>query len=396
MHVKAARVIAALVRPARLLLVGLTLLAGCYPNRRAWEPRVDAHPGQHAAYVVVALGGPLYEAPDSRAPTVPLLASEAARSPWGAAFATFRVLREQNGWAEIETLGGPGDGHCAVALPELEAFRLRLYVPARAIAPVNTREVTQRFADGTSIALARGVPLEPLPGTGLFRARFGGHSAVVRVPTADVGTRYLMSETPAHTPAHHVLSGAAVASASAVLGQTGRLEGDGEDLLVYARRELSAAELLVEVRPPCARLEVRVPAHVVREHVALQIVARRHFDLHDSLPEPAVPAVPQSPEHIVPEAPGRVAPVSQAPVNEPAPGRSPFVERGAEIAWASGRSAGVVARRTQLGRELDAAGGRRCFAVGADVDVPLCFAAADLEDPSAGAAARLAPPAALP
>jgi hypothetical protein len=348
------------------------MLEACAPARRTWQPTVTPGALTASAYVVVWRGAPLHVAPDRTAPAISLLGPTPSGEPWAhAAFTPFRLVREERGWVELETLGEPASTHCAPAIAPLESFRLRFFVPREALMTVTARESSQRFSDGTSISLSRGVPLERVGGE-MWRARMGTVSAVVRLASADLGTRYLPSAPVDRSTRAVTLSADAVAAGVPILGQTGRLEGErGEPLPVYATHGRGASELLVELRPPCARVEVRVPAHVVMDDEAA-----READVSSAA------------EAEVPEAPGHAS--------------GPSVEPGAAITFRDGRAAGVVARRTNLLSELAPREARRCFRVELR-DIPegtedeaawleLCFDRRVVMDPGAGVAARLDAP----
>jgi hypothetical protein len=323
------------------------LAAGCgRPPRRAWEPP-PLEPGDApAAFAVVRAGAPLHVAPDGRASTVVLPAE---------GFVPLRVLREADDWVWLETLGAPDRSHCAPAVEALEPFRLRLYARPRDLVPVTVREVTQRFDDGTFIHLARGVPLEALPGERAFRAHLGPASTVVRLEPTAVGTRYLPSPPPEVAAAAHVLSGGALVSGVAVLGRTGRLAAHAPVELPVHARAPRGGEQLVEVRTRCARVGVRVPARAV-----------------------------QPPGVVLARVDGAPGP--------------PFVTARSPVFWANGQRAGAVVRRAPVRDEIDPVQGRRCFRhpLGRDpataAAVILCFRPHDVIDAGPAAGRRLDPP----
>lgn len=381
----------------------IAILGGCAPRRRAWHPTVDPHAYAASAlaasaYAVVWRGAPLHVAPDRSAPAISLLGPDLSREPWAhAAFTPFRLISEQAGWVELETLGAPATEHCAPGIERLEPFRLRFFVPREALMTVTTREASQRFADGTSITLSRGVPLERVGGE-MWRARMGSVSAAVRLGGADIGTRYLPSAPIDRSPRALTLSADAVAAGVPILGQTGRLEGErGEPLPVYATHGRGASELLVELRPSCARIEVRVPAHVVVETGTGPLVERRALDSDGAVPEPpgSYGGTPESIPENTPESTPENTPESNLE-------NTPVVEPGAPVFLRDGRRAGVVAHRTGLAEELAARAERRCFRV-ALREVPegtedeaawleLCFDRRDVVDPGAGIGTRLDAP----
>lgn len=331
----------------RTFLLGLAILcAGCAPSRRAWRPEeAPAGVSIPAAYAVVSSATPLSIAPRRGAPAISrAIARDAYGLPLGPpGFTALRILGEDDGWARLETLGEPAGVHCADGIEGLEAFRLRVYAPVEALMLVTQREVAQSFSDGTRAELARGVPLEPLPSPEWYRVHAGEVTTVLRIGRPDVGTRYLPSaERPAAPPVNVV-----PASAGAILGQTGRVEST-RDLPVYGA-EPRGAESLVELRPRCARLVVRVPTH------ALGTAAGA-----------------------IPEAPGGP------------PGDGVLVRAGTAVRWRDGSEAGVVTRDVRLS-EVEGTGALRCF-VPCEGCVEVCFDRRALREPGAGPSAILDAP----
>lgn len=340
-----------------LPILALGLIA-CAPSRRRWQPR-DTPADGSTAFAVVALSTPLHTAPSRRAPALRL--SDAAPRPWAPdRLAVFRLQRERGGWAELESPGPLDQTHCAGEARPLRPFALRLFAPASALVPVTSREVVQTFSDDTSIALARGVPVLPLPGTRLHRARLGSMSVVVRLGDADTNTRYLPSlPREPDGPAIGYVRPDVVSSGAAILGQTGRLTASSPHLAlpyydVFAR---GPAERIVELWPRCAILRVRVPATALDQSLdLLGTLGRREAE-----------------------------PVA-------------VVEPGAPVYWGDGREAGTTVERASLEREVDPRHDRRCFALGPrpadgeEAAVTLCFDPEDLRSPGAGLGHRLASP----
>ncbi|MCB9594184.1 MAG: hypothetical protein H6719_15740 [Sandaracinaceae bacterium] len=340
----------------RLALASLALsLAACGPQRLQWQPRETAP--EASSFAVVWAGASFHVAPDPRAPTISLAPPGAARAPWlGDTFVAVHVVRERDGWATVETLGRPGADHCVPDLPGLLPFRLRLHVSSRALTSVTVREVAQRFDDGTSIRLGRGVPLERLTQPHFYRARLGDLSTVVRLDPSEVGLRYLPSESLAQPgPMNGRLSIEALRAGVPILGQTGRVHSaDATEDAPVAIVDMRGSEALVELSSVCGALRVRVPSHVIAE-----------------APEASVDAT--------------------APA-EPAP---PLVEPGVPVFWPGGREAGVVSARVGLGHEVEAEGEQRCFGWafhgGDEPTAVLCFRASDVTDPGAAAHGLAAP-----
>jgi hypothetical protein len=338
-------------------IVSLLLLASCAPRRVQWQPSQPMAGEMPTAFAVVWAGAPFHVAPDPSSPTVPLMPAANAREPWAHdTFIAVRVIGESNGWATIETLGGRDEEHCTDARPALDSFRLRLHVPTRSLVSVTTREVTQSFDDDTSVRIGRGVPIESLGRGDLYRVRLSELSTVVRLAVRDVGTRYLPNPAPESATPTGLLAIDALRAGVPIVGTTGRVHsstGQG-DVAVYAR-EAHGSELLVELRPRCASLRVRVPAHVVSDVLGTRVASE--------------------------------------PVADGAP---PFLEPGARIFWPDGTDAGSITRRVGAGDEVEARGELRCFAralqAGAEANIVLCFRGADVVTPGQGVANNLTAP----
>lgn len=342
-------------RMSRALWVAMLLVA-CGPSRRAWEPR-ELDGSMPSAYAVVASMVPLSSAPRTGAELItPHVARDAYGLPIGPmSFTAFRILGDEEGWARLETLGEPAGAHCADGLPELAPFRLQVFVPSAALAPVTQREVSQVFTDQTSIELSRGVPLEPLPSPGWFRVHVGDLTTVVRLAQPELGTRYLPSAAPPPiAAAARVLPAAVLAAGTPILGQTGRVDSSaGRDVPIVGERA-GGSETWVELRPPCARLLVRVPTHAITS----------------------------------------AATAEADPPPPPLPGQ-PIARAGAAVRWRDGSPAGTVTRDAPLGDELESAGALRCFDLCPGegcASAVLCFDPSDLVDPRAGPAGSLDTP----
>lgn len=343
----------------RRAALALALLAvACGPQRRQWRPPDDAPQGAATSFAVVPAGADFYIAPDPRAPTVSLTSPGTARAPWlSDEVVAVRVIGERRGWVAIETLGEPGEAHCAPARPALLPLRLRLYVHARALGAVTVREVDQSFDDGTAVHLARGVPLTGAGHGRLFRAQMGDVTAVVRLDTSAVGTRYLPSAPAERDEPEGWLAADALHAGVPILGQTGRVQSSAAhaDAPVYAI-EAGGSEARVELRPRCGRLRVRVPAHVVR-----------------------------APDSVV---------LGEHTPSPPAP---PFAEAGTALYWPGGREAGTVTARIGLGPEEvgESTATHRCFAralhASAEASVVLCVRRDAVDEPGAAARGLAAP-----
>lgn len=294
-----------------LRLFAVVLLLACGPSRRRWEPRAVADVSAPSSYAIVAVGTPLSIEPRGQ-------------PRWIARRLTvFRVIDRREGVAELETTAAR---HCA---PGFLGVRLRFYADERALVPVTQREVVQSFPDGTRIELGRGVPLEALRGTPLYRAYLGPITTVVRLGLGDVGTSYLPSAPNEAVTSGRVLSGDALAAGVPVIGQTGRVEGTSDVAIVASTDR--GSEALVELRPACARLVVRVPIHTIAERA------------------------------IVSEA-------DEA-------GTGQLVRAGARLSFRDGARAGVVEHDVRFAREVDPNGDRRCFV---HEELELCVERRDL------------------
>ncbi|MBX3273398.1 MAG: hypothetical protein KF729_24255 [Sandaracinaceae bacterium] len=350
-----------MTRAASLACVLLCAL-GCGPSRARWEP--SPTPPDRASFALVRAGASFHVAPDPSAPAVSLAPPGAERAPWLAdTFLAVHVLAEGRSWARIETPGEDTSAHCASEVPGLRPFRLRLYVTSRSLAQLTVREVDQPFDDGTSIRLARGVPLERLERPGYYRARLGELSAVVRLDATAVGGRYLPSAPPPLVDPVGWLSADALRAGAPILGQTGRLQSSGAADVPLAALEPRGSESLVELRGRCGVLRARVPAHQV---------------------------VPEGLRGEVIDAPDDAA--------------GPWIAPGAALSWPDGRPAGTVTARVALGREVEAGQhDLRCFErplyPGPGRGVVLCVGRADVRgaaveprESAPGAAGGLAPP----
>jgi hypothetical protein len=276
----------------------LLILCACGPSRRRWEPQPIA-PNAPSSYAVVAMGTPLFTAPNARAALV------------APSLTTLRVIARADGWVELETTAAPT---CTPAvLPEL---RLRVFALERALLSVTQREVVQSFPDGTRVELARGLPLERVDRGSLYRVFAGDLSTIVQLGLGDVGTSFQPSAPFPAARSGRALSRAALAAGVPVVGQTGRVEGTRA--VELAGVELRGSEALADVRVACARVIVRVPAHAIEPAVAMQ-----------------APPVVSGPHTI---------------------------RAGTRLFWREGAPAGSVASDVTFARETDPSGARRCFA----------------------------------
>ncbi|MGE3636717.1 MAG: hypothetical protein AB7P00_42840, partial [Sandaracinaceae bacterium] len=314
---------------------------------------------------VVSMDTPLYAAPSRGATQVHLLpAFLRGREPRSYRMTALRVLGEVDGWVELETPGELERAPCVSSIERLRPFRIRLFARADALLPVTAREVTQTFADDTAITLDRGVPLEPLPGTPLYRALLGNLSAVIRLAGPEVSTRYFPSEPRAEVPTpNEGVPTDVLARGALILGETGRVEVNEPDLFVpvYGARERGTGERILELRTACAVVFARAPSDA--------------------------------------PASGLLGVLSSTPDSEPP---QIVLRAGASLSWPDGSPAGEMLERVELARRLASRGDRRCFAVPVrdhvltddddDATIELCTDAAHALDPTRGPADALDAP----
>ncbi len=348
-----------MIRAASWLATVALLTSSCAPRRVRWRPREVPASQRATSFAIVWAGARFHTAASREAPTVSLAPPRDPREPWAQdTFLTFRLLSERAGWATLETLGGDRAAHCTPERPALRALRLRVHVRSRALVRVTVREFTQSFEDGTSLELARGVPLEPLGGD-LYRARLGALSTVVRLDPSAVGTRYLPSDPRAGGPTQGSLASAALRAGVPAIGQRGRVYSSARtDAPVWGVEPLDG-ERLVELRTRCGRLLSRVPADVV----------------------------------LPPDAPGSSDPQSEAAGDSPI--SPPYIAAGSPMFWPDGSDAGSTVERLRARDEVPAGGARRCFRRAVHRDSParivLCFGRAHVVDPE-GSGSGLATP----
>lgn len=346
-------------------MLTLVLVPGCRPQRRQWEVPASTLTAQSPIFALVPRTAPLHVAPDPSAPAIVIAPVEEGALAGARELAAFRVRGERQGWVELETLGEPAVAHCAPDVPSLYGLRLRLFTPSRALAPVTIRDVEQRFADGTSITLRRGTPLEPLPRAPmLFRAADEGLGVVLRLAAHDVGTRYLDSAAFETRPTTHTLPSEVIAAGVPIVSEGARLEAsDPRARPVYRGRASPRGDLIAELHTRCMRLEVRVPMHVVQER-AIEVATSE----------------------------------SVAPVGPP------LVPSGTALLWPNGVEAGRTSAPIALGAlassgaSQEPQGELRCFVRALrEGDDPtgrleLCVRRRDVIDPEAGAGGALDAP----
>ena len=239
----------------------------------------------------------------------------------------YRVVRElPGGWTKIETVDTQTDRtHCEGGNYALRDLRLRMFVHTADLALTTTREVTTRFADGTAITLASGVPMVPTgrttpQGQSIYTAH-AGYMFNTWVDAAAIGHRYDPTR-------HFELADASeyvAQNARLVFGQTGELRTRSNLLaaprFVYARRDVPNG-VLVTLRTNCGQFDVVVDAAAIAH-------ARGGDLLMGGLG------------------------ASEA--------QSPHAREGARIYWANGHAAGSVRRDTRFHSEIASTEGRRCF-----------------------------------
>ena len=346
-----------MIRAAPWLAAVLLLASSCAPRRIQWQPREVPEAQRTSSFAVVWAGARFHTAPSADAPVVSLAPGGDPREPWARdTFIALRVISERAGWTTLETLGVDQGAHCAPARPALRPLRLRVHVTSRALVRVTVRDIDQPFQDGTSVALSRGVPLEPLGRGGLYRARLGSMSTVVRLEPSAVGTRYLPSEPDgASASAVGTLSDGALRAGIPIVGQTGRIHSSAHRPIPIWAVEPRGSESVVELRTRCSRLRARVPAHLVGDGWS-------------------------SSDAVTPTAPAA---------------GPPSVRAGAPMFWEDGAEAGVVTEPLGLSDEVEGRGATRCFRRLTHTDstnpITLCFRAEDVVDPEAAASGLTTP-----
>ena len=319
---------------ARWALVCLSLALGltsaCGPRRARWRPTPtpvgptggSLHgPAGQLTEAVVWSGARFLVSPREGATAISLAPAASALEPWlRDTFLSVRVVEQRGDFITIETAGDPARCSARRQAAAPGALQLRLHVPAGALAQVTTREITQRFEDGTELTLRRGVPVEQLGRDLLYRVQPGSVSFVVRLNPSDVGTRFLPSEEPEPIGlSRGSLSAEHLRAGTPSLGGTGAVHSTAGTAIAVWAAEPRAASSLVQLRPACAELTVLVPQDAVGPPIEM------------SPPEPSPPP------------------------------RAPYALADTTATWRGGAPAGVVVSPLNLGEERAEDGGARCF-----------------------------------
>lgn len=302
-------------------------------------------PEPPTGYALLPPGTELRRVPDAAAPPVALpklepVASSASLPPVPRGWVVM-VTGTDGDFLEIETLRPPeGERHCEEALPALEGFRLRFYVPADAPARVTTRALRIDGAEGTELALPPGTPLRPRA-VGRFVAEGHGVRVEVALPDDAVGRLYEPEPSPPPRPATEQLpAGTGLTFDGSPVPGAERLPGAPTVEVIDHRRD--ADGVLARVRAGCLSLQVRSSA----EPLPLETVAT-------AAPSPSGPGISSRTEY------------------EP--------RAGATVYWPDNRVAGQVTHEHRFIEAPTETGSRRCFdlALG-DGALPLCFDPGDI------------------
>ncbi len=295
------------------------------------QPAPAPPPATEPRFVLIRANATLYTKPDVRARGMnPYRYPERSS---GVYVNVFRLLGEQGGWLELESLGSPrGPGgfvvqeHCAGQIHELGGLKLRLFVPDTARVLATSREVTLSYADGTSITLKPGVPLFPKESPpGMMLAHTSGLSFSIAPPQDAVGKSFapapffdVPKEPALLVPSKAVAKGALRYGETAWLTQPGALANVE---WVSAVRP-AGDQVLATIVKQCARFEVKVQK--------------------DELDSPA-------------SVSGLLGMLRDSNQD------GPRLRAGAALVWPEGTPAGTVAEDTGFATEVPGPPGTRCF-----------------------------------
>lgn len=347
--------------------------AGPAPTEGTPNPDTATAPSgdQPRRYAVVRSGGRMYLAANGDdGLEIPPLEGRHVQRPLGV---TVEVVGEENGRLAVETLGRTETLPCSGALAGLAAFRLKFFVAREDLLRVTTTRVQHRFSDGSSIALAAGVPFDrdaPQPEAVTQGAR-------IRVPIPDD----LLGET--FVPAGMFVPGDDLGTIA--LGRReGPLRYDGDRVLdevalfwstdgplYFDTQIVDEAIAVVTTRGPCVELTTRMSR--------ARLIPRK-------------PSISSQPTRIVwsfdPEAmpnPGIMGYVEQPGVVRPSESE---VAPGTVVQWSDGRAAGVVREPYVFTSAAETSGNRSCFRTRVSdrskSAVTLCFASGDVTEEPVG------------
>ncbi len=176
-----------------------------------------------------------------------------------AAGAVVKVLGTRAGWVEVENQG-TGElaaQHCVSGIGALDAFHLRLFVRAGAIAPVLARRYTRTYPDGTAVDLLPGLPLGGLGARGRHLSKRSFGMVHLDLPGELVGRSYPAARAPGVAATFRIAAEKAekVESKDVLTGDAHLSAGPHTvvtDSAMMARLRPAATGILVELADPCA------------------------------------------------------------------------------------------------------------------------------------------------
>ncbi len=298
------------MRTLPLVILFLIFMAACAGRAPAGPPLAPDE-----TFVLVDPAAVFSSQPSDSADSLTLVSSEVAalRLRATGVFHVYRLVRDLGDWLEVET---PGlvDDQCAADQPELQAFRLRLFVRASDLISATTRQLRLTFEDGTSATLLPGVPL-----TADGNLFVGGVVLRLNLPAGSVGRAYHGGARLEAGPGDHSLPAAELANVS--VGGTPLRAVSKRPVAVYGTRP-GLAGTLATLRTRCAELEVLTPPEMVKP------ISAPTDDSH-SPSEMAAPSL--------------------------------RARAGATLYWKDGRVAGELRREVGFLDETGAVAGRRCL-----------------------------------
>ncbi len=309
------------------------------------EPEPEPEPPPPSGHAVARVGASLFDSSTGAAGfEVPPLGT----GPTASAGVTVNVVGRKDDRLEVETLvASPSEHHCAGTLTGLSDFRLRLYVAEADLVPVVTTEVFEEYEDGTSVRLAKGVPV-PKDSGGRILA--GETPVQITVPTESVGS-YYEPGTPFARAGGDTTQGPPPGVSLKYAG-THPLEknalyggGDAATLYAIAKRE---SDTLVTVRNPC----LEVVASVTKLGPVIPKMARS-FDPDMAKRRAGILGI------LAAEG------AASGGFGTEGGGVDYSVKAGTAIVWPDGKPAGQVTADHEFGGEPREQGGNSCF------DVPL-------------------------
>jgi len=232
---------------------------------RADSPRggVSIAEPTRGEYAVVSRGVDFFVAPRADAAHFRLRREPRAADPSEdfAAGAVVKVLGARAGWVEVENQGTDelAAQHCLSGIGALDAFHLRVFVRAGAIAPVLARRYTRTYPDGTAVDLLPGLPLGGLGARGRHLSKRAFGTLHLDLPGELVGRSYAAARAPgvaatfrtAAEQAEQIESQETLSSDAHLSAGPHTVVIDGA---MMARLRPAAKGILVELADPCARL----------------------------------------------------------------------------------------------------------------------------------------------